>query len=185
MSQFCNTQRFGNRVFNAPPTFEPLVNSATRHVHAYAPVSQTQCLTPKSQKMIALLVATLFGIGSPFAVGRLVIPFVVDALNRMLDGRPFTQIAKKPEEPAFPLPAFADCNSRSAIFVVIDSVGVSNPLKHLIPTIVGNGSAVTVSPITPYWFYNFLIRHVHSFSVNVIDRVLGSLSRPFNPFILA
>lgn len=89
-------------------------------------------------------IALLLKVGSPSAIGRLVVAAVVDAVDRMLRGWPASHIGK--ERLIGVTPAFADSNSTAAVISKLLVMWRRAPLAQALPRYVFRSGAVSVSP---------------------------------------
>jgi hypothetical protein len=128
---FRRAQRYGQRLLNAPAASEAQCERTERHVHAARPSSHCVSLTTELDDAGRGGIAGLFFWRGPSTVARLVIPVVVDAIDRVLTRRFRTHVSVEGREVI--QPTVANPDSSAAVIGPLRGSRVQATALHRIP----------------------------------------------------
>ena len=162
----------GQREIVAPAVSQPPLEKIGGNSGAPAPFGQRPCLSVHGNKPVVRFVVGLRQASSPFAVSGLVIPIVVDSVDRIFYRRPLAHVG---EEVCKISPALTNGNPSTSVATKVFVSLVEAPLIHGCPDFVFGGPR-------PKFISGAIMRHVDG---GTNDRLLASATFSVSTFKIA
>lgn len=124
-------------LLNAPSTPDSPLDPSAGYSNSCGPILEAQSFSLVCHHHIGPLVSVLLSQRSPPTVARFVIAVTVYSVYRVKCAWPLTHILEKRLKR---LPAFADCDTTTAVEIPLFIVRVSTAIKHTHPCLIFSGS---------------------------------------------
>lgn len=119
--------------FDAPSKLQTAVQIVSGRAEFRCPIGNAHSFAVVSKQSIRSLIAGLFRRGGPSTVTRFIVPIVVNALDRMRIGWPYSHVLNEIVESGFAGPSLANIDAHSSVSCISGHARITASTVHLEP----------------------------------------------------